>query len=129
MEESSFLIDIEITNLKHVKTKKNDAKGNPQNCIILPLELNGIKLNSKGNGYIIPCIMRPVKDQKPNQRTHTIRLNVSKEAYAALTEEEKKAIPWLGSGKRMEETHARPIGNTPPPQNDSFDPEEDDLPF
>jgi len=124
---SKFTFEFDITNLLHVKTTKNDKDGNPVKCLIIPIEKNHMELNFKKDGFIIRGTMSPVKTPVDGGRTHVMRLSVPKGIYAAMTDKEKEAVPWLGSAKEWKEEV--PAQGQPPVGTDFSQPEEDDLPF
>lgn len=129
MAASKFTFEFDITNLVHAKRTKNDKDGNPIKVLIIPIDLNHLELNYKKDGYIIRGTMNPVSEQKENGRTHYMRLSVPKGIYENMSEEERKAIPYLGSAKEWPEETRQ---STPPPNQgfgDFNEPEEDDLPF
>jgi len=123
---SKFTFEFDITNLLHVKTTKNDKDGNPVKCLIIPLEKNHIELNFKGDGFVIRGSMLPLTNPTEH-RTHALKLDVPKGIYQNMSDEQKKAIPWLGSAKEWKEEV--PAQGQPPVGTDFSQPEEDDLPF
>lgn len=96
-------------------------------CIIVPLEANG--LEEKNGKVFIPATMwertdrnsgKPVPDQYGS--THYLRLNLKKEVRDAMTDEERKAIPYLGNAypaePRQEAARQLPVTDNDLPAGD-----------
>lgn len=97
-------------------------------CIIVPLDVNHIE-EKNGRAYI-PVTMwertdRATGSPQPDQygSTHYLRLDLRREVREAMTAEERKAVPYLGS--------AYPAGprEAPAAELSVTESEVDDLPF
>lgn len=112
---------INLKQLKHFE--QTTSKGKKYICI--PYEENKIFLGEKG--AYLPFVAFEYKEPREHS-SHYIRQSVSKEESEKMTEEEKKAVPFLGELKLWDNTPSEPAPNTMPVDKD-FAVNEDDLPF
>jgi hypothetical protein len=92
-------------------------------CLVIPIEKNRLFVGEKGN--YLDLIAFEIKDPKPDRKdTHLIKQSFSKEVREAMTDEQLKAIPILGS---------LTVGSSGVEKDPVSDPKtlsaDDDLPF
>ena len=105
-----------ITNIK--------GKTATKQCLVIPIEDSGLYVGEKG----IYLNLTATEMQEPKfGDTHFLKVNLDKEAYNALTEDERMAIPIIG-GMRAIESKPRQVlvTRTVDIQQDE---QVDDLPF
>lgn len=101
-----------------VKGKAGDVE-----CLIIPIEKNKLFVGEKG--IYLDLIAFEIKEQKEGRKdTHLVKQSFSKDDREAMTEDQLKAIPILGSlTVGYVKTESEPVSST-----ETFGPE-DDLPF
>ncbi|WP_052496534.1 hypothetical protein [Pedobacter lusitanus] len=87
---------INLAGLKHSVRDIKGKTGEMVSCIVIPIEINNLFKGEKGvyldlQGFDIKNKVNDSKD------THLVKQSLPKEKYESLTEEEKKALPILGS--------------------------------
>ena len=69
---------------------------NQTECIVIPIELASLYKGTKGLYLDLTAI--ELTSPKPDSKdTHLVKQALSKEKFAAMTEEQKKAVPILGN--------------------------------
>ena len=117
----NFAIKIDI--LKTKGSFVTNIKGNTttKKCLVIPIEDAGLFLGEKG--IYLDLVAFEMKDQKFAD-THLVKASLSKEAYEAMTEEQRNNAPILGSMKPLVPVQREmPVTSTASPEN------VDDLPF
>lgn len=122
---ANYGIKIDLQKLKNTFLRKFTGRTATKNCLCIPLEDNPtIFLGDKG------CYLNVVARESPNSQfgdTHYIAVDMPKDIYEKLTDDERKAIPILGN---MRPIQSKQLDNVP--TTDTSKPEgdpEDDLPF
>lgn len=69
---------------------------NNTECIVIPIEMAGLYKGTKGV-YLDATAIELTSPKTDSKDTHLIKQALSKEKFAALTEEQKKAIPIIGN--------------------------------
>lgn len=122
---SSYAIKVNLKTLKD--TGLVNVKG--RKCVLIPVDGNGeIYVGEKGIYLNLTAI--EMKQASQFGDTHFLKGNLDKDAFAKLTEEERKALPIVGNmrpiERRQAEQPAEPIadGDITPADDD-----EEDLPF
>jgi hypothetical protein len=85
-------------NLMYLKASRMTIKGKlgPVECVVLPIELNKLFVGEKG--IYLDLIAFELKEKNPERKnTHLVKQSFSKEDREAMTEEQRKAIPIIGS--------------------------------
>ena len=90
-------LKLNLTSLKHGLVK-GKAEGEETLCI--PVKANQLYKSEKGNIYFdIVGFEFDDKTDKQYKDTHLLKQSFSKEALAAMTEEQKKALPIIGNAR------------------------------
>lgn len=97
-------------------------------CLIIPIEDSGLYAGQKGV-YLNVSIFERKGAARYGDWTHSIRLNVDGEIYKNMTDEEKKAIPFLGDMKPIETAHSVADAVAAMPAIELPTDGDDDLPF
>ena len=119
---SNYRGKINLATLKHVIQEKKNKAGESIKCIVLPIDQNHLFHSAdKGNIYLDFVAWESDKDFQ----SHSVQQSLPKEVREAMSEEERKAIPFLGSlnemgGGSQQQTQKADIASNE---------EEDDLPF
>ena len=104
--------------------KKNSKSGKTVKCIVIPMEQNHLFYSEKGNVYL-DLVCFDLKEPKEDQ-THLVKQSLNKKVRDAMSDEERNAVPLMGSLNNREAT-----GNDVP--DNTADVEalraDDDLPF
>ena len=119
---------LNLAKLIHVKMEKKGKNGIVKGLFI-PIEANHLfNSEEKGNVYL-DLVAFGLKDPKDNQ-THLVKQSLPKDVRTAMSEEEQKALPIIGSLNNMEGGGGSEYAETP---NDAGEgktfTENDDLPF
>lgn len=80
-----------MTNLKGKTTTKR--------CLVIPVDEAGIFVGEKG--VYLNMTAFEMKEPKYNE-THCIKVQIDKERFEAMSEEERKSMPIVGGMKRLE---------------------------
>ncbi len=120
---SSYAIKVNLKTLKD--TGLVNAKG--RKCVLIPVDGNGeIYVGEKGIYLNLTAI--EMKQASQFGDTHFLKGNLDKDAFAKLTEEERKALPIVGNmrpiERRQAEQPAEPIAD-----GDITPADDEDLPF
>lgn len=116
-------IDIKLNLGKFFKVFEKDFKGKEKTvkCLCIPIDENDIFVGEKG--YYLNLVAWKVKSE---YGTHAIKPSYSKEKRDKMTEEEIKALPFVGNANVI----SVDTGNTPKDVGlEDGDGADDDLPF
>lgn len=69
-----------------------------KNCLIIPIDDSGLYAGQKGV-YLNVSVFERKGPAQYGDWTHSIRLNVDGDVYKNMTDEQRKAIPFLGDMK------------------------------
>lgn len=126
-------INLNLSQLKHVKREMKGKDGKNVTVLIIPIEENNIIQGEKGNYINITAI--EIKDrskQKEGQKdTHLLKQDFPKEIYNSMSEEERRAQPILGNAILWGQREAEPQQSTSLSESavDQYNEAHDDLPF
>lgn len=98
---SNFSISVDLKKLGGVGVKLPDGRS----AIAIPVDKNSLYVNDRA--AYLSLIMR----ESPNDKfgnTHSLKLSVSGDKYKAMSEDERKSIPFCGSAKLVELRHSNP---------------------
>jgi len=87
---------ITLSALISIKMKKKGKSGKDVEGIFIPFAPNNIKLDKDGNAVYYNFRAFELKEAKP-WATHMIKTSYNKDELAAMTEEQKKAMPIIGN--------------------------------
>lgn len=94
MENLSIKID--LAKLNGAFIKEIAGRTETKNCLVIPI--NDASLFQGQKGIYLDLLAREMKDSRYGD-THIVKQNLPKEKYQALTEDERRNQPILGSGK------------------------------
>jgi len=119
---ANISINLNLRQYKNVLKKMKKKDGSEVECLIIPIESNGLIKGEKGVYANLTAIeiKNKVGDSKD---THLIKQDVKKEVYENLTDEEKKAMPIMGNAILWKPKEADPV------QAGLDMDDNDDLPF
>ncbi len=123
---ANYSIKADLLKVKGAALINLKGKIATKQCLVIPVEGSGLFVGEKG----VYLNMTAVEMRDPRYGdTHCVKISLDKDAYNALSEEERKAIPILGGLHEIERqsqamTAARTIDMAA-----SSDAEADDLPF
>jgi hypothetical protein len=70
---------------------------NSTQCIVIPIEMAGLFYNGTGGVYLDSTAIPLTNPKDGSKDTHIVKQQISKEKYAAMTDEERKAQPIIGN--------------------------------
>jgi hypothetical protein len=90
-------LKLNLTSLKHGLVK---GKTEGETLLCIPVKANRLFLSEKNNVYLdIVGFDYEDKSDKQYKDTHLLKQSFSKEVLAAMTDEEKKALPIIGNAR------------------------------
>lgn len=121
---SSYAIKLDLKKLN--RTGLVNVKG--KRCVLIPVDDNKeIFVGGKGIYLNLNCIELKTPSQFGD--THLVKGNLDRDAYNALTEEERKALPILGNARPFERKQSEQPGVTIADADIAPVDDYDDLPF
>lgn len=117
---SNFSTKLNLASLKHTRKLLKGTSGDID-CLIIPINENNLFKGEKG--LYLDLYHIELKNPKEGQKnTHLVKQNLPKELYEVMSDDDKKAMPIIGSSTvwtpaSNEAALVPPIG------------EDDDLPF
>lgn len=104
-------LKLNLTALKHGLIKGKEAD---ETIICIPIKANQLFLSEKKNVYLdIVGFEFTDKSDKQYKDTHLLKQSFNKEALAAMTDEQKKALPILGNARVSGQAqHSEPEPNS-----------------
>lgn len=121
---SNFNVKINLMRVKGASLVNLKGTYVTKQCIVIPVEDSGLFIGEKGVYLNLQAI--ELKEAKYDQ-THLVKMDVDSDTYKAMTEEEKNAIPIVGSMKKRE-FQSQPMQATETAEFSGGD-NADDLPF
>lgn len=93
---SNFSISLDLKKLKNAFVKDFQGQTGAKKCLVIPIEDAGLK-EYKDSLYL----NLTATESKNNNfgQSHTIKAQIAKEKYFAMTKEERFSIPYLGNMK------------------------------
>lgn len=116
----NYNLKIDYAKLNKVGVAHIQGKTGKVKCVVIPVEENNIFLSEKGGIYQDFSVFA-MREEKYGQ-THIVKPSLSKEKYERMSEDERKAIPIIGTLSPVKAKQAEVT------QEAQADPE-DDLPF
>lgn len=90
-------LKLNLTALKHGLVK---APSGNDTLLCIPIKANSLFLSEKGNVFLdIVGFDYTPKDPEKDKNTHLLKQSFSKDELAAMTDEQKKALPILGNAR------------------------------
>lgn len=94
---SNFSTKLNLAALKHSRKLMKGQSGEID-CLIIPINQNNLFLGEKG--LYLDLYHIELKNPKEGQtNTHLVKQNLPKELYETMSDDEKMAMPILGSSK------------------------------
>lgn len=123
---ANFSIKADLLKIKGAAMINLKGRTATKRCLVIPVDDSGLFVGEKG----VYLNMTAVEMQEPKYGdTHCLKVSLDKDAYKALSEEERKAIPIIG-GMRELESQARTMKVTQSiDATQAVENPEDDLPF
>jgi len=85
---------VNLAKLVHVHTAMQGRDGQPKAGVFIPFDANLLAKDDNGNIYVN---FSGKHSDKSAHSTHWIKKSVKKEIFDKMTEDEKKAVPFLGN--------------------------------
>lgn len=125
---ANYSIRLDLLKVKGAFLTKIKGRTATKDCLVIPVDGSGLFVGEKG--VYLSLTASEMREPKYDE-THSIRVSLDRAAYDALTDEERKAIPYVG-GMREFQTQVRSMRveqtidmSAPSPADDP----NDDLPF
>ncbi len=98
---ANYSIKADLLKLKGAFLTNLKGKTATKRCLIIPVDDAGLFVGEKG----IYLNMTGVEMREPKYGdSHCVKINLDREVYNAMSEEERKAIPILGGMHEIEQT-------------------------
>lgn len=122
---ANFGIKIDLLKLKNSFVTNLKGKAATKRCLVIPIDDSGVYLGEKGVYLNLTAV--EMREQWYGD-THVLKQSLPKEEYQAMSEEERRAQPILGSLKPLESQQRQmEVTQTTNAAEAVEDP--DDLPF
>lgn len=95
MSERSYNIKLDLSKLKNTGACKLVGRTGEKVCVVIPVEDNNIFLSEKGGMYL-DLTATAMKEERYGQ-THFIRKSIPSDVYKEMSDDDKKAVPIIGS--------------------------------
>lgn len=95
----NFDINLDLLKFKNSALLDLQRNGTPVKCIVIPIEENSLFVGKDNKAVYANFRATAMQSQNKYGNTHYVKLSLSKEAYKALSDEEKKNQPLYGSMK------------------------------
>ena len=123
---ANYSIKADLLKVKGAAIINLKGKTATKQCLVIPVDGSGLFVGEKG----VYLNMTAVEMREPRYGdTHCVKINLDKDAYSALTEEERKAIPILGGLHEIERQSQTMAAAQTIDMTAGSDDEHDDLPF
>lgn len=123
---ANFSIKADLLKIKGAAMINLKGKTATNRCLVIPVDDSGLFVGEKG----VYLNMTAVEMREPRYGdTHCVKINLDRDTYNALSEEERKNIPILGGMHKLEQ----PVRTMQVTQtidvSQAADNPDDDLPF
>lgn len=95
MEEKKYNIKLDLKKLKNVFVKDIQGSTRTVQCLCIPIKDNRLFVSERGSVYL-DLQASPLREMRYGQ-SHFVKPIVGKDNWKAMSEEERKAIPIVGS--------------------------------
>lgn len=95
----NFDINLDLLKFKNSALLDLQRNGTPVKCIVIPIEENSLFIGKDNKAVYANFRATAMQSQNKYGNTHYVKLSLSKEAYKALSDDEKKNQPLYGSMK------------------------------
>ncbi len=94
---ANFTASLELTKLKGAFVQDVKGQTSIKKCLVIPIEDSGLTLFKDDRVFFN---FRATEQQQNNYgNSHSIKQQISKEAYKAMSDDERKSIPYIGNMK------------------------------
>ena len=123
---ANFSIKADLLKIKGAAIINLKGKTATKRCLVIPVDDSGLFVGEKG----VYLNMTAVEMREPRYGdTHCVKINIDRDAYNALSEEERRNIPILGGMHELEQqVRTMQVTQTIDVSQAADDPD-DDLPF
>lgn len=122
---ANISINVNLTQLKHVVKDLKGESGTVK-CLIIPIKENDLFVGEKNISLSLNAFQ--LKEPRVDSRTtHLVKQQLSKELFALLSDDEKRAMPIIGDAVYWGTKESEPVPSSTISADDITD--EDDLPF
>lgn len=100
---ANYSIKTDLLKLKGAFVTNIKGKTTTKRCLCIPIDGSGLFLGEKG------CYLNMTAIEMNNSQygdTHCIKQNLEKSVYDAMTEEQRRAMPIIGSMRPFEKSQA-----------------------
>lgn len=107
-------LKINLLQYKAVIQKVKNSSGKDVECVVIPIEMNGLIKGEKGVYADFAAFEFKAK-KEGDLNTHLIKQSLPKETFQKMSDEDKKAMPIFGNLRVWaERTEAEPVSSTVP---------------
>lgn len=123
---ANFSIKADLLKIKGAAMINLKGKTATKRCLVIPVDESGLFVGEKG----VYLNMTAVEMREPRYGdTHCVKINLDRDAYNALSEEERKNIPILGGMQELEQQVRTMQVTQTVDAAAAVDNPDDDLPF
>lgn len=123
---ANFSIKADLLKIKGAAMINLKGKTATKRCLVIPVDDSGLFVGEKG----VFLNMTAVEMREPRYRdTHCVKINLDRDTYNALSEEERKDIPLLGGMHELEQQVRTMQVTQTIDVSQAADNPDDDLPF
>lgn len=123
---ANFSIKADLLKIKGAAMINLKGKTATKRCLVIPVDESGLFVGEKG----VYLNMTAVEMREPRYGdTHCVKINLDRDAYNALSEEERKNIPILGGMHELEQQERTMQVTQTIDVSQAADNPDDDLPF
>lgn len=123
---ANFSIKTDLLKIKGAAIINLKGKTATKRCLVIPVDDSGLFVGEKG----VYLNMTAVEMREPRYgNTHCVKINLDRDAYNALSEEERRNIPILGGMHELEQQVRTMQVTQTIDVSQAADNPDDDLPF
>lgn len=123
---ANFSIKADLLKIKGAAIINLKGKTATKRCLVIPVDDSGLFVGEKG----VYLNMTAVEMREPRYGdTHCVKINLDRDAYNALSEEERRNIPILGGMHELEQQVRTMQVTQTIDVSQAADNPDDDLPF
>lgn len=130
-EKDTLNMSLNITNIRGAFVRSLKGRSESKPCVIIPIDEQTMFVGEKG--IYIDLVAFPLKEEHKNgdndERTHSIKQSFRKEFRESLSEDERKAIPFIGNVSVFKRENVATQAAAMPPMEMMPNDNDDDLPF
>lgn len=123
---ANFTIKADLLKLRGAFMMNLKGKTATKRCLVIPVDDAGVFVGEKG--VYLNLVANEMQEPKYGD-THFVKVSLDKDAYNALSEEERKAIPILGGMHEIEPKQRTMVVSQTVDAAQAVENPDDDLPF